>query len=297
MAGGTPRLTVVVVTYNSAPHVEGCLSSLARAAEGFQTWVRIVDNASGDRTAEIAEKVAHTLQRPSLRFELVRADSNLGFTRAMNLALAGTEAEFFLWLNPDVRVEQDCLRILRDVLEKDPRCGAVAPQLRNPDGTVQPSCRRFPRHRDLFFELFGLSRLFPRSPFFAAWKMGDFDHRHPALVDQPQGACLLMRGEAVRDVGPLDERFVMFFSDVDYCRRLYQAGWHIRFEPAARATHEKGASVRQNRRAMIRLSHADFARYFDKWYPSVAYRPVNLLARVALQAALPFRLLTLPSGR
>jgi GT2 family glycosyltransferase len=286
-----PSLVVSIVTYNSAREIRNCLRSLSRAAQGFDVAVHIVDNASQDGTPEVIEDLIHELSRESLRFQLARASTNLGFTRAMNLALDGARGDAYLWLNPDVYLQEDTLATLWRVLNEDITCGIVAPQLLNPDGSIQPSCRRYPQHRDVFFEAFGLSKLLPRSRNFNAWKMGDFDHRRRAEVDQPQGACLMIHHRAASVVGPLDERFVMFFSDVDYCRRVQRAGFRILFEPAARAVHEKGASVLRNRREMIRLSHRDFERYFEKWFPNRRYRAANLVTRSLLRAILPIRLL------
>ncbi len=284
-----PQLHVVIVTFNSECQIERCLSSLARAAQGFETRVRVVDNASTDDTVQRVERLGQELRSPDFCIELLRQERNLGFTRGMNRGLDDFHADALLWLNPDVYLEEDALAELWTVLQSDTQRGAVAPQLLNPDGSIQPSCRRFPSQRDILFEIAGLPRLFPRSGFFARWKMGDFDHRAAAQVEQPQGACLLVRGEVANSLGPLDERFQMFFSDVDYCRRIYEAGYHIWFEPRARATHERGASVFQVRAEMIRQSHRDLVRYFDKWHPDEKW--LNRILRAALALVLPLRLL------
>jgi GT2 family glycosyltransferase len=94
--------------------------------------------------------------------------------------------------------------------------------------------------------------------------MGDFDHRTATEVDQPQGACLLARPEVVDQVGRWDERFPIFFSDVDWCRRVWEKGWKIRFEPSVRIIHAQGVSVKQVRAAAIWSSHLSFWRYLRK---------------------------------
>ena len=130
-----------------------------------------------------------------------------------------------LFLNPDTILPPNCLTALLPALYADPGTGVVAPQLRFPpasSGFIQPSCRRFPTYWDLFCAFTGLTMLFPRSRFFNGWKMGDFDHRSPREVDQPQGACLLARPEVATQLGAWDERFPLFFSDVDWCRRVWR---------------------------------------------------------------------------
>ncbi|MBC7186808.1 MAG: glycosyltransferase family 2 protein, partial [Calditrichaeota bacterium] len=106
-----------------------------------------------------------------------------------------------------------------------------------------------------------------KSPLFNGWKMGDFDHLSQRDVDQPQGAFLLARREAVASVGVLDERFLMFFSDVDWCRRFWEGGWRVTFVPEVHAIHHKGASVFAHRVPALIASHRDFLRYFRK-YPA-----------------------------
>jgi GT2 family glycosyltransferase len=171
-----------------------------------------------------------------------------------------------------------------------PDVGVVAPQLVHNDGRIQLSCRRFPAHWDLFCELFGLSRLFPDSAHFNRWKMGDFNHSHAAEVDQPQGACLLARPEVVKQVGRWDERFSIFFSDVDWCRRVWEKGWKIRFEPSVQIIHTQGASVRQVRATAIWSSHLSFLKYLRKHERGWGDRMLNWIFAPLLVVAAIFRM-------
>ncbi len=283
-------LAVVVVTYNSEAEIASCLDALLRATKSFRTQVCVVDNGSVDATVLVCKQWALDHATERFHVDIVPLPHNLGFTRGMNVGLDRVRGDYVLWLNPDVQLEPDALTVLRNAVH-EPGVGVAAPQLLNPDGSVQPSCRRFPRHRDVWFESLGLSRFFPRSPLFAAWKMGNFDHRTRREVDQPQGACLLFRGDVADQVGRLDERFRMFFSDVDICRRVRQQGWRILFEPAAKAVHAKGASVYRFRERALRDSHRDFVRYFWKWYRGIRWFPANVLVTLLLYELLPARLL------
>ncbi len=255
-------ISAIVVTYNSERYIRTCLSSLLTALDGMHAEVWVIDNGSADDTCAIVEEIGATAPMP---VHLLRNQRNLGFTRATNQGLVRGSGGYVLLLNPDVQVPRETIRYLVRFLECEPSVGIVAPQLRFPDGQVQPSCRRFPRRRYLCFEMTGLSRLFARSPLFNGWKMGDFDHLTRRDVDQPQGAFLLARREAVRSVGLLDERFVMFFSDVDWCRRFWDKGWRVVFVPEVYAVHHKGASVYAHRAPALIASHKDFARYFQKY--------------------------------
>jgi GT2 family glycosyltransferase len=180
-----------------------------------------------------------------------------------------------------------------EILYADGHTGVVAPQLRFPPGSpqdIQPSCRRFPTYWDLFCEFTGMAMLCPRSGAFNRWKMGDFDHRSAREVDQPQGAFLLARPEVVTQVGVWDERFPLFFSDVDWCRRVWQAGWKILFAPEVFVCHAQGASVKKIKPATIWSSHVSFWRYFRKWRSSLLDEILSLIVAPLLLTAACWRI-------
>ena len=272
---------VILVTYNSRDEVLTCLQSLPDADPGARFQIIIVDNHSADGTVPAVRRWAET-SPDNLSIDLIENARNWGFTHAVNQGLARADAQWIVFLNPDTQLPENALRRLREVLQQRPDIGVIAPQLRNPDGSVQPSCRRFVRHRDVWFHFTGLAMWFPRSRRFNGWKMGDFDHRSPREVDQPQGAFLLARRDVVQSVGEWDERFPMFFSDVDWCRRVKQAGYRIWFEPSVQVFHHKGRSVFANRPPMILTSHRSFVRYFWKYYPQPRYFLLNAATSLLL---------------
>jgi len=250
-------LSVVIVTWNSRGYLSDCLESIRSQEGDLATEIIVVDNASSDGTPELVrERFPHA--------HLIINSDNLGYTRACNLGLQRASGRLVLILNPDTRLQPGSLGLMIDYLGDHPGVGVLGPQLLNPDGSIQPSCRRFPSYRLMLWEFTGLSRLFPEHPVFGAWRMGDFDHRETRPVDQPMGACLLLRREALDRVGLMDERFEMFFNDVDLCRRLTAAGWKIVFFPLARVVHDAGSHVRRVRYRMILTSHKDCLRYFRK---------------------------------
>ena len=281
---GKVELSAVVVTFESEEDIEACLGSLYRHAGSLQIEVVVVDNGSSDRTwRTVTEWREKNAGGPRFRVRALRNSENLGYTRAMNQALRLAAGGYVLFLNPDTRVEPGALQTLVEYLDRHPQVGVVAPQLRNPDGSIQPSCRRFPRRRDPLLEMTGLPRLLPGWRPLGRWKMADFGHDQERPVDQPQGACMLTRAEVLEAVGRLDGAFPMFFSDVDWCRRVQQAGWQIVFLPQARVIHRKGASVYQQRAAMIWSSHRSFYDYWRKYASkSVVDRALNTILGAAL---------------
>lgn len=263
-------IAVIIVTFQNVSEIGECLQSLSEADPERRMEVILIDNASTDGTREMIQTTIKTLPSSRFSIELILNEANLGFTRAVNQGLAYYFAQPdhkntpVLFLNPDTILPPDSLAVLLKNLYAFPETGVIAPQLIHRDGEIQLSCRRFPTHWDLFCELSGLSRLFPHSAILNHWKMGGFDHRHAMEVDQPQGACLLAKAEAMQQAGRWDEQFPIFFSDVDWCRRVWGNGWKIRFEPSVQIIHVQGVSVQQVRAAAIWSSHVSFWRYLRK---------------------------------
>lgn len=284
-------IAAVIVTFNNSDTIVPCLNSLHGALKGHESCVVVIDNNSRDGTPETITHYMSQLQQFFHQFTLLQNEDNLGFTRAVNQGMLSVKGDYYLLLNPDVELQPDTVANLLNCLAKFPDAAAAAPQLCYADGTVQPSCRAFPRKLDVVFEATGLTRFFPRNRYINRWKMVDFDHTAGRYVQQPQGAFLLLKGEIVERIGLLDERFYMFFSDVDYCRRIIEAGAKIRFCPEAVAIHHKGHSVYKNRRKMIKTSHRSFVDYFKKYDHTFRDRAATFFISIFMKIVLILRLL------
>lgn len=220
----------VIVSYNSGAELRGCAGSLL---EHDGTNVIVVDNDSPDRSLEvIADLPVTRIQRPD----------NPGFGTASNDGMRRGDAPFVLFLNPDARLDPASLGRLVEVLRAEPATGVVGPRITGDDGALHHSLRRFARLRSTYARALFLHRLLPR----ARWT--DELIRDPAAYERrcsPEwisGACLLVRRSVLEQVGGFDERFFLYREDMDLCRRIRDAGWDVRFEPAAHARHEGGAS-------------------------------------------------------
>lgn len=255
----TPVVSIVIVSWNTRDYLDACLVSIRDAPDEVTREVIVVDNASDDDTAAMVAE-AH----PDVT--LVANDTNLGYAAANNQGIELARGEHVLLLNPDIVVHAGALDTLVGFLQRVPEAGAVAPRLILPDGSVQPSCRSFPTPDVVLYEALGLSRLFPRSRRFGRYRMTWWDYADERPVDQPMASAILLRGAALEAVGGMDERFPIFFNDVDLCRRLWDAGWEIWFTPRASMDHVGGASTRQVRRRMLTESHRSFVRFYQVHY-------------------------------
>ena len=285
------KLSIVIVTWNSAADIETCIDSI-NFGEEFE--VIVVDNASGDATRDKLSRYHH--------LKLVANESNCGYARANNQGLKLATGEYVLLLNPDTRIELGALDTLACYLDEHPAVGAVAPRLISPDGTTQFSIRSLPTAASLLWELVGLARLFPKSRIFGRWKMKYFDYSRTAEVEQPMASCLMVRRSVLDQLGGMDERFPIFFNDVDLSKRMAEAGWKTTYLADARVIHSHGASTKQVRTKMIRESHRSAFRYLRKhdrsgvfWLKAIVLLP--LFEVTSLLRVIAYRLRRSSAGR
>jgi GT2 family glycosyltransferase len=253
------KLSVVVVSWNTKDLLRECLVALKQEVQDIACEVFVIDNNSADGSADMV-----ALEHPWVK--LTKNAENLGFAKANNQAIKLAQGEYVLLLNPDTKVMSGAIHTLLRFMDNNPECGVVAPQLLNTDGSIQRSCRQFPTFAGMLYELMGLSKLFPNDPTFRQYKMLDFDHDKLCQVDQPEGACLLLRKTVIEQVGILDEGFFMLFEEVDWCYRIKQQGWQIWFTPEAQVVHHYGQSIKQVKVAMIWSSHRGLYRFWHKHY-------------------------------
>jgi GT2 family glycosyltransferase len=271
-------ISVITVSWNTRDLLRTCLQSLLRELDGIDAEVFLVDNDSADQSAEMVEK-----EFPQIR--LIVNDTNRGFAAANNQALALATGDFILLLNPDTVVHPGAIKTLLGFMQTHAKAGIVAPQLLESSGAVQRSCRQFPTFLGMLYELLGLSKLFPDQAKFRQYKMLDWNHDDERQVDQPEGACLLLRRRVIEEVGVLDEGFFMLFEEVDWCYRIKEKGWQIWFTPSAQVTHHYGQSIKQVKAKMILSSHRGLYRFWHKhyrgnrWYlDGIAYSGLMILA-------------------
>jgi GT2 family glycosyltransferase len=275
--GIQPACSAVIVNYHSEGLLSQCLASLEAEEE-------VLEVIAVDNSATLAES---TVPRRFPWLRIVENRHNLGFARASNQGLQKARGRYLLLLNPDTVVHPGALHALMRYLDRHPEVGAVGPKVLDPDGSLQLSCRRFPGYLTIFFGRYSaLTRWLPRNPFSRRYLYLDWDHGSAAEVDWLSGACLMVRREVLEQVGPLDEEYFLFVEDMDWCRRIRDAGWSVAYVPSAVVTHRIGASrgpqparlVWERHRGMLRYFH----KHFRKPWPLEALVGAGLLLRAGV---------------
>lgn len=231
----TPDISVIIVNWNTRQLLADCLRSLPEAGS---YEVIVVDNGSTDGSvAMVAEQFPHVV--------VIANRANTGYAHANNQGLERATGRHLLLLNSDTRLSPTTLSTIVNYLDNHPLVGVAGCQLRNPDGTIQPSVRRLPTLWDQAIILTKLPNFFPG--LISHHLMADFDYHHEAIVEQVMGSCLAIRRPVLTKVGLLDEHFWSWFEDVDYCKRVNDAGWQVAYTPTTFITHLKGQSFDQHR--------------------------------------------------
>jgi len=263
-------VAIVIVNYNTRDPLRDCLKSLFASQGSFDFGVWVVDNASQDGSAAMVRA-----EFPQAR--LIESSVNGGYAYANNLGLreigfdscAGPRGQrgaegsqpllprFALLLNPDTIVPPGALADMLAFMDGRSDAGVAGPKLVLPSGQLDLACRRsFPTPEVSFYRMVGLSQLFPRSRLFGRYNVTYLAEDQMAEVDSVVGACMLVRGEAIRQVGLLDERFFMYGEDLDWALRIKQAGWKVYYYPAVRVLHVKRAASRHSSKAQIEFYRA-----------------------------------------
>jgi len=278
--------TFAIVNWNTREPLQRCLRSILAESGGYETQILVADNASEDGSADLVET-----EFPGV--ELVRNARNLGFAAAHAALFPRSRGRYHVLVNSDVELTSGCLRALDERMQSDTRIGILGPQFVGPGGAIQPSCRRFPTLARQLAEATGLGRIFPKSRL-NAHRMGEFDHRTPASVDQVMGAFFLIRASIVPEVGTLDTRFFMYYEEVDYCLRARGAWYTVFFEPAARVRHLGGASSNRVRVLTVRRTMRSMHHYFRKHRGAWVYFPLAVICAVD---AVSHSIVALATGR
>jgi N-acetylglucosaminyl-diphospho-decaprenol L-rhamnosyltransferase len=253
-------LEVVVVSHGAEALLRRCLRSLREhPPASAETRVTVVDSGSPDGTPDMVER-----EFPGVR--LLRRD-NIGFSAANNLVLRESEAAAVLLLNPDTEVYAGTLDAGLARLRADERIGMVGVKLVTESGELDHACKRsFPTPLAALAHFTGVGRRQGAGGALSQYRATELGEDEPGEVDAVNGAFMLCRTEAVRQVGLLDEGYWLYMEDLDWCRRFWLAGWKVFYEPAGVALHVKGGSSGTRRAPRQEIAfHRGMARFYRRF--------------------------------
>jgi GT2 family glycosyltransferase len=257
LAKADGRLDVVVVNYNTREHLRSCLVSL----HGQSATVVVVDNGSTDGSQEMVRS-----EYPDV--VLLHDGMNRGYGAAANAGVRGGNAPYVLVLNSDTIVPEGALTSLRVYLDAHPDVGMLGPRLVNPDGSLQSSCFPFPTPFTSFLGESGLGFFIRFIPVVRQRYPRTWSHDRPRNVSWILGAALAIRRAAFDAAGGFDERYFMYFEEVDLAYRLQKAGWRVHFAPVADITHVGAASTSRVADRMRLEYYVSMARFYRHHHSS-----------------------------
>lgn len=232
------ELSIIIVNWNTKDYLKKCLESISHAQKDILFEVIVVDNHSSDSSGAMVAR-----EFPDVH--LISNNYNAGFARANNQALKQAQGKYFLLLNSDTQVKLDTIKKAVNFIELHPQAGIVGGKILNPDGSLQPSVRNFPTLASQLLILLKLHNFFPKFSPLKKYFTWDFDYNKEQEVDQIMGAFFMIRRECLEKVGFFDERFWLWFEEVDYCQRAKKKEWKVVYTPSFEIIHAQGQSFAQ----------------------------------------------------
>jgi len=247
-------LSIIIVNFNGNEILPRCLDSLVAVRNELEFEVVVVDNGS-------TEGIPDDFISRYSDFKFFGTGRNLGFAGACNFGMAEAKGRHVMLLNPDTEVVPGALRALVDALDSHPEWGIVGPRMVDENDRPYPAARRFPRPLDVFCESTRLIYCFPRSKFFASYFYGGHDLTTLDEVDQVEGSALVIKGSVRQKIGDLDPQFFLFWEEVDWCKRVKNAGYETHVVQSAVVRHFR-ATTMSRFYINSRTAHAESAMKF-----------------------------------
>jgi N-acetylglucosaminyl-diphospho-decaprenol L-rhamnosyltransferase len=275
-----PELEIVIVSHGAEQLLRRCLQSLLLHPSRRRTHVTVVDSGSEDGTPDMVQS-----EFPEVR--LIRR-TNIGFSAANNVVLDEATAPFVLLLNPDTEVHHGTLDSSMDRMESEPSIGMVGCRLVTESGELDHACKRsFPTPVGALAHFTGIGLTAAASNRLSQYRATDLGEHEAGEVDAVNGAYMLVRLEALQEVGRLDEGYWLYMEDLDWCRRFWRAGWAVFYEPSGTALHVKGGSSGKRRGVKQEIAfHRGMGRFYRRFDAPSTPTPVNLMVYTGIAVKL-----------
>lgn len=256
-------LSIIIVSWNVKEFVSENIRSVLANAGNIKFEIFVVDNASGDGTADMVKT-----DFPQVK--LIANDYNAGFAKANNQAIAQSSGRYVLLLNPDMRILPGCLEEMIKWMDCHDNAGVAGCHLVKENGETVPHVRKYPSLLDQLAIVLKLPHLFPK--ILDDYLKKDFDYSKESEVDSIRGSFFMIRRGVIEKIGGLDERYFVWFEEVDYCRRAKNAGFKVMYTPAADCVDYVGRSFAMLKRGKSQAYfRGSMLKYFKKWHPYWQY--------------------------
>lgn len=242
-------LSIVIANWNTKEKIRQCLESVFDSPGEMSFEVIVIDNGSTDGSVEYLKSLGS-------RIALITNCANLGYAKACNQGLKIAVGKYVLLLGSDTILQHDTLHKCVEFMESNPKAGGAGCKLLNPDGTVQNSCKRFPKLRNAFYTYLSLDSLN------RDYDMSSFNYNSTREVEQIAATFLMIRSDVLRDVGMFDETYGILYNDVDLCRRISLKGHKLYFLHTCSVIHYGSHSTKKAHFALRKKMYGDIYRYY-----------------------------------
>jgi len=281
------KLAIIIVNYNTEKELKDCLFSVYDNNLNMPFEIFVVDNNSRDKSVDMIKN-----NFPEVK--LIENDRNLGFAKANNKAIKISLAPYILLLNPDIVLKKDSLSKMVSFMEENPKIGILGCKLVNQKNELLPSCEKFPGIMGEFLQNIYLDKIIRSHYLMKNITLSKWKHDERKSVDWITGACFMMRKTMLEDIGLMDERYFLYYEDVDLCYRAKKHGWEVYFMPEAEVIHYQGRSSRANLDKTIAISYWSKFFFYKKYYSLGTYNFLKFINYIGLILRIITRTLFLP---
>jgi len=267
------EITLVIPTYKTRELLRGCLKSIISNPPSIPNKIVVIDDASNDGSVEMVRN-----EFPQVR--LLINQENQGYTKSMNRGLREVEGQFFVLMNSDIEIQDGTFDILIDFLQNNPDAAIAGPQLLNPDGSLQYSCRLFPSLTFSCLSSFLPARLTRRFKSCKQYFCLEMDYTKVNSVDMASATCTIARSSLLNQIGFMNEKYFMFIGDTEWFYRVKMAGWKTYYVPEAKVVHFGSQSMSTTNRKLLKDYHWGMLRFFKDYIgkgPAVSLWPAVII--------------------
>jgi len=274
-------LSIIILNYNTRDFLLPCIKGIAEHTHDLDYEIIVVNNASGDGSADyIKQKLLPRFKN----LKLIASSANRGYAAGNNLGIKKAKGKYLLIMNSDIVIWENSFKKMARFMDANPKIGIAGPRLLSPDNTLQHFVYEFPTPQVLVYRRTPLARFKFAKQAIKKYLMKQWDHKDNRQVGWVQGSCLIVRREAIAEVGLMDERYFLFMEDTDWCRRFWQTGWEIWYLSEVEIIHyhsrasDSGKFYKALFNKMSRIHIVSAFKYFHKWglHP-VSSRTLNML--------------------